>query len=103
MEAIHKLIDRICDLTIADVKRRENLHTTIGQCEAMGCVKMQEVRQMAMEGLPVISAYSRLMQIPISEGHQRIGSGAMSYSDLCCVLGIVAQDWMARSQSNVKI
>lgn len=101
MTAVHNIIDHICDLMIRDVEDRENLHTVIKQCKTIGFVKNQELRQMAISGLPIVAVYSSVIRISKSEGLQKINNQEMSYSDLCCVLGIIAQDLMVRSQKKL--
>lgn len=100
MEIVNKLIDDICDLMITDVEDRKNIHMAVKQCKAMGIVRMIEVRQMTERGLPIIAAYSAILHIPVQVGAQKIKDCEMSYSDLLCVIAIIAQDLMVRSQEN---
>jgi pyoverdine/dityrosine biosynthesis protein Dit1 len=102
-EVAHRLIDDICNLMMfADTegRHRENLHMAIKQCEAMGGVHIREVREMAQAGLPVVATYSAIQRITTYDGLKKIENREMSYPDLLCIIGIIAQDLMVRSRTN---
>jgi hypothetical protein len=100
MEVASKLIDDICNLMITDIEDRKSIHTAIKHCEAMGFVGIQELRQMTERGLPIVATYSAILRISAPVGSQKIKDREMSYSDLLCVIAIIAQDLMVRSQEN---
>lgn len=98
MEVINKLIDSICDLMITNTEDRRAMHIAVKNCEAMGFIGIHELRQLTERGLPIVTIYSTILRIPTPVGAQNIKDRQMTYSDLLCIIGIIAQDIMVRSQ-----
>jgi nicotinate-nucleotide pyrophosphorylase len=75
-----QVLENLIDILMLDSKQRESLYIAIQQVEAMGRVKPQELRQLAMLGLPIISVAAAVLKT-----NKSINT-TITYSDLIVIL-----------------
>lgn len=98
MNLVHILIDDIGKVMRMRKDDVERFHYAVRLCEAAGCVRAQEVRQMAEIGIPVVTIAASMLKINATEAFGKFRDTEVTYQDLLCILGAFAQDLMRRSQ-----
>lgn len=100
MNLVHILVDDIGKVMRMRKDDVERFHYAVRLCEAAGCVRAQEVRQMAEIGIPVVSIAASMLKINATEAFGKFKDTEVTYQDLLCILGAFAQDLMMRSQTS---
>ncbi|MBF0577729.1 hypothetical protein [Dysgonomonas sp. GY617] len=74
----------------------------IEQCRAKGVLQTQEVLQLERQGLPISKVLRAILSIKCNDGLGIIlDRNQVTYNDLMCVIGIIAQDAMLQLQRRI--
>ncbi len=77
---------------------RSRLKTALENVRRNGVLGKQETRDFAICGYPILSIISNILKVDSETAVTYISKGQISYSDLCGMIGIFAQDIKLRSQ-----
>lgn len=77
---------------------RSRLKTALENVRRNRVLGKQETRDFATCGYPIISIISNILKVDSETAVAYISKGQISYSDLCGMIGIFAQDIKLRSQ-----
>lgn len=84
------LLNRIISLTKADARQ---VRFAVELCKEKGVLTKQEVMQLTSQGLPIYSILSNILKpAQPNEINFMLDSKRVTYEDLLCILGIIAQD-----------
>ncbi|MGV8135901.1 MAG: hypothetical protein AB2L20_11860 [Mangrovibacterium sp.] len=71
-------------------------------CKQHGYMSMEDCMAFAEVGLPVFSIIGNVLSISYDDAMKEIKKGSISYDDLLCMIGIIAQDFKIISQTKFK-
>lgn len=92
-----KLIDHIIHTSGADAR---TVRIAIENCKAKGVLTKQEVMQLDNQGLPISRILKTILQPTAPNGLDVIlDTKKITYDDLICMIGIIAQDLELQRQS----
>lgn len=77
---------------------RSRLITALEIVRRNGVLGKLETRDFAICGFPLLSIISKILKVDSETAGAYISKGQISYSDLCGMIGIFAQDLKLRSQ-----
>lgn len=77
---------------------RSRLKKALENVRRNGVLGKQETRDFAICGYPILSIISNILKVDSETAVAYISKGQISYSDLCGMIGIFAQDIKLRSQ-----
>ena len=77
---------------------RSRLIAALENVRRNGVLRKQETRDFAICGLPILSIISNILKVNSETAAAYISKGQISYSDLCGMIGIFAQDLKLKSQ-----
>lgn len=76
------------------------LHTIVEQCKAKGVLTLQEYMQLQNQGLPIGRIIGTVLNITFKEEADHLfETNKITYADLMCMIGIIAQDAMLQRQT----
>ena len=77
-----------------------HLHTIVEQCKAKGVLTIQEYLQLQNQGLPIGRIIGTVLNINFKEEADHLFKiNKITYADLMCMIGIIAQDAMLQRQT----
>lgn len=76
------------------------LHAIVEQCKAKGVLTLQEYMQLQNQGLPIGRIIGTVLNITFKEEADHLfETNKITYVDLMCMIGIIAQDAMLQRQT----
>lgn len=76
-----------------------HLHTIVEQCKAKGVLTIQEYMQLQNQGLPIGKIIGTVLNINFKEEADHLfKNNKITYADLVCMIGIIAQDAILQRQ-----
>lgn len=85
-----KIIKDICTLFGSD---HNQVKIAITQCRAKGVLQIMEVRQLENQHIPISKMLRNILNIESNDGLDTIlAYNQITYTDLMCVITIIAQD-----------
>lgn len=95
MIIVEKLVKSICNDLYLDHKY---ILTILSHVRDHGCLTIQELMQFEDNGFPIRPILCNIMQVTYADIEFALSQRAISYDDVICCIGIIAQDLKVQAQ-----
>lgn len=95
---VNELINDSASILNLNDTDRSRLVTALSEVRRNGVIGKRETREFVICGFPLLSIISNILKVDPETAAAYISKGQISYSDLCGMIGIFAQDLKLKSQ-----